>query len=185
MFASLPIILTLACLFLEGIRAGPLPPNLLQHRAAELSDNQLSSLVPFTQFAKAAYCAPNKIEGRSVLTDIQILRGPLDPELFPGAPEEVSVHTGFRDQHKIASETIFAEVQRLLAEKDSKKVITVGHSLGGALAMLSALSLQLRLPDDVLVSSTTFGAPRVGDADFANFFDSKVGLSSSRYNSSW
>jgi len=224
MFTFVPVLL--GCFMLAGVRATPLP--LLappQRRAAVLSATQLSGLAPFTQFARAAYCAPTKIVGwkcgqacdalpgfeatltggdgnaeqfffvghwpqqnavvvahqgtdptelKSVLTDIEVLRGPLDPALFPGVPSDVSVHTGFSEQHAIASKQIFAEVQRLLALKGSKAVITVGHSLGGALAMLSALSLRLQLPADVAVSSTTYGAPRVGDQQFANFLDSKV-----------
>ncbi|KAG6910687.1 hypothetical protein DXG01_008731 [Tephrocybe rancida] len=114
---------------------------------------------------------------KSVLTDLEVLRGPLDSTLFPGVPEDVSVHTGFRDQHAINAKVITTEVQRLLTENGADKVITIGHSLGGALAMLSALSLRLQLPADVSVSSTTFGTPRVGDQEFANFFDSKVSTS--------
>jgi len=121
-----------------------------------------------------AHQGTDPLELKSVLTDLEVLRGPLDAELFPGIPSDVSAHTGFRDQHALNSKTITAEVQRLLADKGSKKVITIGHSLGGALAMLSALSLRLQLPQDISVTSTTFGTPRVGDAEFADFFDSKV-----------
>ncbi|KAG6844663.1 hypothetical protein H0H87_005031 [Tephrocybe sp. NHM501043] len=160
-----------------GIRAGPLPPQPhLHRRASALSSDQIESLVPFTQFSRAAYCEPEKIQDwkKSVLTDLEVLRGPLDSALFPGVPEGVSVHTGFRDQHAINSKVITTEVQRLLDEKVANKVITTGHSLGGALAMLSGLSLRLQLPEDVSVSSTTFGTPRIGDQQFADFFDSKV-----------
>lgn len=62
---------------------------------------------------------------QSVLTDLNLIRGPLDKRLFPGIPADVSVHTGFRDQHAITADQILTEVQRLLAEKGSKKVITV------------------------------------------------------------
>jgi len=221
LYGSFTLLLTL----LAGVRAGPIPRNVAERRATALSSVQLSGLAPFTQFARAAYCEPQKIQGwkcgeacdalpgfeatltggdgdaiqfffvghwpqenavvvahqgtdpselMSVLTDIEVLRGPLDANLFPGTPSNVAVHTGFRDEHAKTANIIFPEVQRLLAEKGSSKVITIGHSLGGALAMLEALSLTLRLPADVSVSSTTFGTPRVGESDFANFFDTKV-----------
>jgi acetyl esterase/lipase len=53
-------------------------------------------------------------------------------------------------------------------------VFVTGHSLGGALARLCALSLRLDLglPD---VRVVTFGSPRVGNGVFAAWFDSAVG----------
>lgn len=46
-----------------------------------------------------------------------------------------------------------------------------GHSLGGALATLAALSLAER---GLEVECVTFGSPKVGDEDFCRFFRSKV-----------
>lgn len=65
------------------------------------------------------------IHRQSVLTDLSVIRGPLDPTHFPGIPAKASVHTGFRDQQAETSQLIFTEVQRLLAENNSKKVTTV------------------------------------------------------------
>lgn len=50
----------------------------------------------------------------------------------------------------------------------------VGHSLGGALAELDSLFMTLNLPSSISVKGRTFGTPRVGNAAFASFFDSKV-----------
>ncbi|KAG6831994.1 hypothetical protein H0H92_006029 [Tricholoma furcatifolium] len=121
-----------------------------------------------------AHQGTDPMELQSDLTDIEITREPLDPTLFPGVPSSVTVHSGFRNEHALTSKTITAEVKRLLTAKKANQVTTIGHSLGGALAMLSALSLRLQLPATVKVSSTTFGTPRVGDQAFANFFDLKV-----------
>ncbi|TFK70409.1 alpha/beta-hydrolase [Pluteus cervinus] len=114
------------------------------------------------------------IQLKSVLTDIEVTKKPLNSTLFPGVPNGVEVHDGFSDQHAKTADQIFAEVTRLLNQTGFKKVITVGHSLGGALAQLQALSLRLNLPSDVAISSTTYGTPRVGNSDYASFFDSKV-----------
>lgn len=57
-------------------------------------------------------------------------------------------------------------------------VISVGHSLGAAIATLDALMLKLNLPSNIEVESVVFGLPRVGDQDFANFIDYMVGHSS-------
>ena len=49
----------------------------------------------------------------------------------------------------------------------------MGHSLGGAIAELDTLMFTLNLPS-ATVKGVTYGAPRVGNPAFANFFDSKV-----------
>ena len=50
----------------------------------------------------------------------------------------------------------------------------VGHSLGGALAELDALSMSLKLPSDVNIRTVVFGTPRVGNVAYAKLFDYKV-----------
>jgi len=50
----------------------------------------------------------------------------------------------------------------------------VGHSLGGALAQLDALLFTLNLPRSVTIKAVTYGIPRVGNPEYAVFFDSKV-----------
>jgi hypothetical protein len=59
------------------------------------------------------------------LTDLNILKGELDPVLFPGAPAGVEVHTGFSDQFGIKAAEIQAEVKKLIAEKGATQVTTV------------------------------------------------------------
>ncbi|KAJ7095743.1 Alpha/Beta hydrolase protein [Mycena belliarum] len=110
----------------------------------------------------------------SVLTDLKLLKGALNSTLFPGTPKGVETHIGFRDQHAIKALEIQAEVKRLIKEKGATQVTTVGHSLGGALAELNALSLRLNLPAEIGVNAVTYGTPRVGNDDFVKFFDSKV-----------
>jgi hypothetical protein len=190
-----------------------------------LATAELSGIVPLAQFARAAYCSPEKIQGwkcgeacdalpgfeatltggdggdiqfffvgfwpqantvvvshqgtdktklQSVLTDLNAIQGPLDKVLFPGVSSNVTVHAGFRDEHSKTANTILAEVKRLFTSKGTNSVTVVGHSLGGALAELDSLFFTLQLPSNTAVSAVTFGKPRVGDKDFAEFFDSKV-----------
>jgi len=70
-------------------------------------------------------------------------------------PSGGNVHRGF----KTALMEIWAEIERALDAVDRPLYYT-GHSLGGALATLAA---SLRPPQAVY----TFGAPRIGDAAFA------------------
>ena len=55
-------------------------------------------------------------------------------------------------------------------------MIKIGHSLGGALAELDALYFTLNLPTDTSVKGMTYGTPRVGNVEFAHFFDAKASL---------
>ena len=61
----------------------------------------------------------------SLLTDLDIEKGELDPALFPGVPPSVLVHEGFRDEHFKTASLILEEVNRLLAEKGVNSVTCV------------------------------------------------------------
>ncbi|KAJ7134772.1 Alpha/Beta hydrolase protein [Mycena epipterygia] len=110
----------------------------------------------------------------SDLTDLNVFKGELNSTLFPGDLSGIEVHTGFRDEHALTADEIQAEVKRLIAAKGATQVTVVGHSLGGALAELDALSLRLNLPTTVGVNAVTYGTPRVGNSEFVQFFDSQV-----------
>jgi predicted lipase len=69
-------------------------------------------------------------------------------------PEGGRVHDGFARALQLVFEEVGAELQRLMVP-----TIVTGHSLGGALATLAASCHPFR-------AAYTFGAPRVGDAEF-------------------
>ena len=50
----------------------------------------------------------------------------------------------------------------------------VGHSLGGALALLDAVFLPLHLPTGTKFTTITYGMPRVGNQAFADYVDAHV-----------
>jgi len=107
-----------------------------------------------------------------LITDIDFFLTPLDPTLFPGVPFTAEAHYGFvTDQARTASD-ILAAVKEALSQFNVKKVTTVGHSLGAALALLDAAFLPLHLPSSVKVNAVTYGLPRVGNQAFANYLDS-------------
>lgn len=71
------------------------------------------------------------------------------------------VHQGFLSGFMEVSEL----VDSLIAEKsESQSVWLTGHSLGGALAVLAAT----HLIDQTIAGVYTYGAPRVGNAEFAD-----------------
>jgi hypothetical protein len=49
----------------------------------------------------------------------------LDQARFPGAPDNVKIHQGFRDAHYDTALDILNETQRLIATKGSDNVVLV------------------------------------------------------------
>ena len=69
---------------------------------------------------------------------------------------------------------ILSTVQEILLKQPFYSVTVVGHSLGGALALLDGVFLRLQLPEGVPVKVISYGMPRVGNKPFADFVDSKL-----------
>lgn len=91
---------------------------------------------------------------------------------YPYAPDNapnIKVHYGFIEAYTSVREAV------LKAAKDTplKNVVTVGHSLGAALATLAAMDITLNVPGKT-VSCYTFGSPKVGNAAFATAYNKLV-----------
>lgn len=86
----------------------------------------------------------------------------------PDSWGKMHVHRGFY----AALSTIYQSVRnRVRATRtNNQKVFLTGHSLGGALATLCAFRLQ-KVGSVNVDGVYTFGAPRVGDLDFANKYN--------------
>jgi hypothetical protein len=81
------------------------------------------------------------------------------------------VHSGFYSATKSVYPDVLKEVQRLRALYPTYAVKTTGHSLGGALAQLTAMEL---LNSGYSVSMINFGQPRVGEVNYAKFSQTKM-----------
>eukprot|EP01036_Dinobryon_divergens_P035367 gene35367-45810_t len=83
------------------------------------------------------------------------------------------VHKGFYNAEQIVIKGIISEVKRLksMSSLSSYAVKTTGHSLGAALAQLTAMDL---LNAGYAVSMYNFGQPRVGDKAYAVFSSSTL-----------
>ncbi|CAE6418129.1 unnamed protein product [Rhizoctonia solani] len=110
----------------------------------------------------------------AVLTDLAFLPVPMNSKLFPGVPLSARVHFGFQEAHERTAAVVLSTVKKVIAEHGATKVVTVGHSLGGALALLDGLYLKLNLPSNIEIITRTIGQPRVGNDVFAKFVDQKV-----------
>ncbi|KIY53282.1 alpha/beta-hydrolase [Fistulina hepatica ATCC 64428] len=109
----------------------------------------------------------------ALLTDAEILLEELSQSLFPGISTSVKVHTGFKNDQAKTAATILSYVESGMSTYGTSTVTVVGHSLGGALALLDGVYLDMQL-SDVDVRVITYGQPRVGNQEFADYVDEHV-----------
>ncbi|MCG8314993.1 MAG: lipase family protein, partial [Pseudomonadales bacterium] len=82
----------------------------------------------------------------------------------------VTIHNGFYEAMDIIFDQVLDAIEPLLEDRE---LWITGHSLGGAVAVLSAFRLQFDHHIDVQ-GVHVFGAPAVGDSDWYNVFESKM-----------
>eukprot|EP01095_Lingulamoeba_sp_RSL-Kostka_P017157 TRINITY_DN873_c0_g1_i1.p1 TRINITY_DN873_c0_g1~~TRINITY_DN873_c0_g1_i1.p1 ORF type:complete len:280 (-),score=89.71 TRINITY_DN873_c0_g1_i1:173-1012(-) len=86
----------------------------------------------------------------------------------PGA----EVGDGFYDEYKDLSSSVLTAVSNLRSQYPTYPIWVTGHSLGAAISVLCAVDLVEQGYDNVNVYN--YGLPRVGNQDFANYYNSKV-----------
>ena len=112
------------------------------------------------------------------LTDLDIIVVPYEASgvSCPGCV----VHMGFLDAWNSISASVETALQSALAEYPHYTVTISGHSLGAALAELAFGSLK---PQSFRVGQLfTYGSPRFGNQDFADYIDGLSGASDSNSN---
>ncbi|CAG7852658.1 SubName: Full=Related to triacylglycerol lipase {ECO:0000313/EMBL:CCA73795.1} [Serendipita indica DSM 11827] len=117
---------------------------------------------------------PSKFE--AILTDLSFI--PITPSqsLFPGLPSAAKVHGGFLNAYTASQAAVLAAIQQAASTYGTKKVTFIGHSLGGALSVISAASMKLRLGSSYTFKVVTYGSPRIGDRDWASWVDSNLDI---------
>ncbi|KAH9054312.1 alpha/beta-hydrolase [Lactarius vividus] len=107
-----------------------------------------------------------------VLTDGNFVLAPLASR---GVEDNAAcVHAGFLFSYNSVRSVVLHAVREQLEAFPGYVVVLTGHSLGGALASLAALSIKSNFPW-AAVRLFTFGQPRTGDAAFADLLESIVG----------
>ncbi|KAI3397897.1 hypothetical protein diail_10298 [Diaporthe ilicicola] len=81
-----------------------------------------------------------------------------------------TVHMGFLESWAQARKLVLPVLKSARARHPRYPVHLVGHSLGGAVALLAALELKVALGWDDLVV-TTFGEPQTGNVGFVSYVD--------------
>ncbi|KAG0169091.1 hypothetical protein DFQ29_009889 [Apophysomyces sp. BC1021] len=106
---------------------------------------------------------------RSYATDMGFIATDYPP--VKGGPK---VHAGFYRSYEEAAPLLFPVIQDQLTKFPDYQIATLGHSLGGAHALLAALDIYQRdaqvTPKNICVITT--GCPRVGNPDFAYYVNS-------------
>jgi len=112
----------------------------------------------------------------SLLNNVQIELVEPNPEFFPATVgTDIRVHEGFQETFERTAADVLSTVQSALASTVETRVLTTGHSLGGAIALLDGLMFSEVVPEGVLVETRLFGLPRTGNAEWANFVDTTLG----------
>ncbi|KAJ7183611.1 alpha/beta-hydrolase [Mycena filopes] len=111
------------------------------------------------------------------LLDANVL---LVPFLTPGVklPPKARVHAGFLAAWDSVAVQITAALAAQRQLHPGHRLVTVGHSMGGALATLAAVSLLQLFPASPMLDQTrtySFGAPRTGNAVFAAYVNAEFG----------
>ncbi|ROT40042.1 alpha/beta-hydrolase [Sodiomyces alkalinus F11] len=90
--------------------------------------------------------------------------------------DNCTVHSGFLASWRQARDVVLPEMKALRQKYPGYPIRLVGHSLGGAVAMLAALEMRVSLGwwDTVV---TTFGEPRVGNQELCDYLDAVFELS--------
>lgn len=93
-----------------------------------------------------------------------------------GVPSTARVATGFAGYHSRTQANILAAVKGKMAAYNTTKILVTGHSLGGALSVLTALQLKNVLPTGTTVSSISFAQPRIGNKALADYIGSRLNV---------
>jgi hypothetical protein len=119
-----------------------------------------------------------------IKTDINFLKDPFQDIIYSNNVDykkckNIQVHQGFLKQYNSIKYNIIATIYgQLWKNKDTiKRIVFVGHSLGGGLATLGAAHVKALLGKEVTVECYTFGSPRVGNKKFRCFFDENIDIS--------
>lgn len=96
--------------------------------------------------------------------DLQVGQVPLSPQM-----PQVLVHRGYQEEYADLAEQVLGP----LVAAQPAALSFMGHSLGGALAVLLGAEAARRLPE-AQVAAVTYGTPRIGNAAFV---DSTLGMS--------
>tara|TARA_Y100000361_G_scaffold154295_1_gene179395 strand:- start:3776 stop:4477 length:702 start_codon:yes stop_codon:yes gene_type:complete len=93
-------------------------------------------------------------------------------QITPYANKDISVDKGFYNLFKSLSTNIYIILDELTDKYNTNELLLTGHSLGGALTILTGFDILYNNKDYKIQSLITFGSPRVGNNKFVLEFES-------------
>jgi hypothetical protein len=99
-----------------------------------------------------------------------------DPNFLQGddlLPSNLYIHNGFKTIYTSLRNEVLGAVNKAIKAYPSHQLVFTGHSLGGALATMAAVDFNDLVPGyGDRISLYTFGQPRVGNKNWAQYVDS-------------
>ncbi|RHZ59788.1 lipase family protein [Aspergillus thermomutatus] len=95
--------------------------------------------------------------------------------------EGCKAHAGFWDAVQAVSGCVFPKVRDAAQQYPGHRIVFTGHSLGGALATIAAAMFR----QEANVDLYTFGAPSVGNYEFAKFISEQTAGDNYRITHAW
>ncbi|ORX67845.1 alpha/beta-hydrolase [Linderina pennispora] len=93
---------------------------------------------------------------------------------WPSGVKGSEVHSGFLKAYKKSQKFVRKSIDKLAKKYPTYKVVFVGHSLGGALASLTAADVAKSTPElTERMHLYTYGQPRVGTQEFASWMNKR------------
>jgi len=132
---------------------------------------------PALQTVIVAYQGTDTSKILPLVTDANFFLDTLNPSFFPGVSSSIRTHDGFNDAQGKSATAVLAAVQTTMSRYSTKKVTIVGHSLGGAIALITSVYLPLHLPADTVFKTVTYGGPRVGNQAFVDYVNARRDVS--------
>ena len=122
-----------------------------------------------------AICGTNEIKDAEV--DFRLKQVPAHLGSTENVNNEILVHQGFKDYSEvILNNNLGTNLYKELAGNPNERLYLTGHSLGGAVAIVTAAKfIDLGAAADRM-KVITFGAPAVGNEGFANEYKDKINL---------
>lgn len=92
-------------------------------------------------------------------------------QMYPYSDSEVGVEHGMYSLYASMRSEVRSVLDDMALKHGTSRLLITGHSLGGALATLTAFDLLNTESPYVVSDLITFGSPRVGNMRFAEYFD--------------